>query len=78
VPRLDTAYYAKRLRSTAWRRGLGGSQPYLVLAIVVSSARVLRRIASPKPEVLYRHRLQPGEVWEITARAATDRKAKKA
>jgi hypothetical protein len=66
--KLDSAYYVKRLRSTAWRRGIGGSQPYLTLAIVLTTARILRRIATPKPEVLYRHQLRPGEVWEITAR----------
>lgn len=70
MPKLDRAYYAKRLRSTAWRRGLGGSQPYLALAITITSARVLRRLANPKPEVLYRHKLAPGEVWEISAVAA--------
>lgn len=71
MPKLDTAYYSKRLRSSAWRRGLGGSQPYLTLAIVLTGARVLRRIANPKPDVLYRHKLQPGEVWEVSARAVT-------
>lgn len=59
----------RRLRATAWKRGMGGSQPYLVLAIVLTTARVLRRLATPKPEVVYRHALRPGESWVITARA---------
>ncbi len=71
MPKLDSAYYAKRLRSTAWRRGLGGSNRYLALAIGLTGLRVLRRLANPKPEVIYRHKLQPGEVWQITARAST-------
>ncbi len=71
MPTLDRAYYVKRLRSTAWRRGLSGSNPYLALAIGLTGARVLRRLANPRAEVIYRHKLEPGEVWEITARATT-------
>ncbi len=69
MPRLDVSYYSKRLRSTAWRRGLGGSQPYLALAITITGVRFLRRLSNPKPEVVYRHKLAPGEVWEIRASA---------
>ncbi len=69
MTRFDRASGVARLRSHAWRRGMGGSQGYLALAVGMTAARVLRRVANPKPEVLYRHKLEPGERWEIVARA---------
>ncbi len=68
MPPISRAYYAKRVRRGIWRRGLGGSQPYLALGIALAGVRMLRRLANPKPQVLYRHKLAPGERWEITAR----------
>jgi hypothetical protein len=72
MPLVDRAYYAKRIRRSIWRRGLSGSQGYLALGIAYTGVRVLRRLANPKPQVLFRHKLEPGERWEITARTPPD------
>lgn len=53
-----------------WRRGLSGSQVSLAVALLLSAVRIFRRIATPKPTVLFRHKLAPGEVWQISAGAA--------
>ncbi|GIU89236.1 MAG: hypothetical protein KatS3mg010_0335 [Acidimicrobiia bacterium] len=50
------------------RRGLGGSNAWMVVAILAVGARVLRRLANPEPEVLYRTRIRPGDRFEISAR----------
>jgi hypothetical protein len=57
-----------------WRRGLSGSQVSLAVALLLSAVRLFRRIATPKPTVLFRHKLRAGEVWQITASAATSKK----
>ncbi len=47
------------------RRGVGGSQPWMVVAVVAGTVRVLRRVASPKPEVVWRQAMRPGDRFEI-------------
>lgn len=68
--KVRASFGSRHIRSAMWRRGLAGSRASLVVALVLSAIRVFRRIASPKPTVLFRHKLAPGEVWQITARAA--------
>lgn len=55
----------RRLASMGLRRGLKGSRAWLALGIAVAGARMLRRLARPRPEVVYRTTLQPGEGLEI-------------
>ena len=64
----------RRLTSTGLRRGMGGSRPWLYAGIVAVGLRLLRRLAHPEPEVLYRTRVKPGDIFEITARPAQSRR----
>lgn len=61
-------YLLRRATILGTRRGLGGSNAWLVVAILAVGARVLRRLANPEPEVLYRTRIRPGDRFEISAR----------
>lgn len=58
----------RRLTSTGMKRGMGGSRPWLVVGMVAVGTRALRRLAHPKPQVLYRSALRPGDAFEIRAR----------
>lgn len=58
----------RRLVGTGLRRGLGGSRAWMVVGISAAGVRVLRRLASPKPEVLYRTLLRPGDRIEVVTR----------
>ena len=58
----------RRLTTAGLRRGLGGSRPWLVVGMIAVGTRSLRRLAHPKPEVLYRSVLRPGDAFEIRAR----------
>lgn len=52
----------------ALRRGVReGSRPWLVFGVVAASVTLLRRLANPKPEVVFRQRLEAGEALEIRA-----------
>ena len=59
----------RRLTASGFRRGLSGSTPWLVIGVVATGARVLRRLAVPEQEVLYRTAVKPGDVFEIVTRA---------
>jgi hypothetical protein len=51
-----------------FRRGLlGGSRTWLILGISAAGLRVMTRLFSDKPEVVYSAKLHPGEVLRITA-----------
>ncbi len=58
----------RRLTNTGLRRGFGGSRPWLVVGIIAVGGRALRRLANPKPEVLFRTALRPGDAFEIRSR----------
>lgn len=59
---------ASSMAVRALRRGVRqGSRPWLVVGVVAAGATLLRRLASPKPEVVFRQRLEPGEALEIRA-----------
>ena len=60
----------RRAVRTGFRRGLSGSQGWLVLAVGALGLRALRKLAHPEPEVLYRTRVTTGDRFEITTRKA--------
>lgn len=61
-------YLLRRATILGTRRGLGGSNAWMVVAILAVGARMLRRLANPETEVLYRTRIRPGDRFEISAR----------
>jgi hypothetical protein len=40
----------------------------LAFSVAWTGLRMLRRLANPEPEVVYRHAMEPGERWIITGR----------
>jgi hypothetical protein len=58
----------RRAMRTGFRKGMSGSQAWLVLGISAVGVRALRRLANPAPEVLYRTELRGGDRFEITSR----------
>jgi hypothetical protein len=58
----------RRLVRTGFRRGMSGSQAWLVLAISALGVRLLRRLANPEPELVYRTEVRQGDRFEISAR----------
>jgi hypothetical protein len=58
----------RRLTSSGFRRGFGGSRVWLVVGIVATGVRVLRRIARDEEQVLYRTAVKPGDVFEVVAK----------
>ena len=60
----------RRLVRTGFRRGMSGSQTWLVLAISALGLRALRRLARSAPEVVYRTELHAGDRFEIGSRRA--------
>lgn len=61
----------RRLTTHGLRRGFGGSRPWLVAGMLAVGARMLRRLANPGPDVLYRTKVKPGDVFEVVARRPT-------
>jgi hypothetical protein len=55
----------RRLMRSGFRRGMSGSQAWLVLGISAFGLRTLRKLARPAPEVLYRTEVRPGDRFEI-------------
>jgi hypothetical protein len=58
----------RRLMRTAFRRGMSGSQAWLVLGVSALGVRTLRRLSRSTPEVIYRTELRPGDRFEIGSR----------
>lgn len=58
-----------RVAAAGLRRGARGSKPWLYLGVVASGVRVLRWLTRPKPVVVSRAVLEPGESLEIITRA---------
>jgi hypothetical protein len=56
------------LLRTGTRKGLSGSRGWAMLAIGAGAVRLLRRMSAPKPEVVWRQRLAPGDRFEVTVR----------
>jgi len=55
----------RRLMRSGFRRGMSGSQAWLVLGISAFGIRTLRKLARPAPEVVYRTEVRPGDRFEI-------------
>lgn len=50
-------------------RGLiGGSRPWTILWVLLSARRVLKRVFSDAPEIVYSERLEPGETLVISSK----------
>ena len=58
----------RRMTWTGIRRGMNGSNAWMVVAIVAVGARTLRRLAHSEPEVLYRTKMEPGHRFVMRAR----------
>jgi len=60
--------FLRWLSTSGLRRGIAGSRPWIVVAIVAIGARALGRLARQDEPVLYRTVVRPGDVFSITAR----------
>lgn len=60
----------RRLVRVGFRRGMSGSQAWLVLAVSALGLRALRKLANPAPEIIYRAELHSGDRFEIGSRRA--------
>jgi hypothetical protein len=59
------------LRRATWsgiRRGLGGSNFWAIVAIFAVGARTIRRMSRAEPEVLFRTKVKPGDIFVLGAR----------
>jgi hypothetical protein len=60
------------LRRRAQLKGVvGGSRGWTILWAVLMGGRLLRRLTSDKPEVIYTHELRPGEALVIRSEKTT-------
>jgi hypothetical protein len=59
-----------RMVRVGFRRGMSGSQAWLVLAVSALGLRALRKLAHPAPEIVYRTELHTGDRFEIASRKA--------
>ena len=66
-----------RLMKAGTRRGFQGSQPWMIVAIVAATIRVLRRLSSPKPDVVWRQAMQAGDRFEVTVTGEPGRRKSK-
>lgn len=56
----------RRIQSRALSRGiLGGSALWTTAWVLLAGFRVLRRLRSPRPEVLFKQKIYPGEEYSI-------------
>jgi hypothetical protein len=58
----------RRLVRMGVRRGMSGSQYWLVLGVSVMGVRALRRMARSSPEILYRTEVRAGDRFEVASR----------
>jgi hypothetical protein len=58
----------RRLTANGLRKGMRGSTPWMILAIVAGGLRVIRYLARDGEEVLYRTKITPGDVFEVVTR----------
>ena len=70
--------WLRRLTTMGFRRGVRGSRPWMIAAILAVGMRALRRLANPPEEVLFRTRLRPGDRFELVSRAPEPRKRRRA
>jgi hypothetical protein len=67
----------RRLTGMGITRGFGGSRPWMIVGMVAVGLRTIRRMANPAPEVLYRTKVKPGDVFEITSTPSLTRRQRK-
>ena len=60
----------RRAMRAGFRRGMSGSQAWLVLGIGALGVRTLRRLARSEPEVVYRTEVRVGDRFEVGSRRA--------
>ncbi len=60
-----------RLFREGTRRGFAGSQPWMIVAIMAGTVRVIRRLANPKAEVVWRQAMRPGDRFEVSVHDPT-------
>jgi len=56
------------LRKTSYegvRRGLSGSRFWMAIGVVAAGFRVLRWVARNDADILYRTKINPGEIFEV-------------
>jgi hypothetical protein len=70
--------WLRRLTTMGVRRGMRGSRPWMVTAVVVIGLRAFRRLANPPDEVLFRTRVKPGDRFELLAGVREPRKRRRA
>ena len=58
----------RRLTASGLRRGMTGSTPWLVIGVLATGIRILRRLSIPEEEVLYRTAVKAGDVFEVVTR----------
>jgi hypothetical protein len=68
----------RRLTTLGFTRGMRGSRPWMITAMVAIGLRGVRRLANPPEEVLYRTKVKPGDRFELVARASEPRKRRRA
>jgi hypothetical protein len=59
----------RRLTASGFRRGLTGSTPWLIIGILATGIRILRRLSIAEEDVLYRTAIKAGDVFEIVTRS---------
>ena len=55
----------RRLTRSGFRRGMTGSNTWLIVGILAGGFRILRHLARPDEDVLYRTVVKPGDVFEV-------------
>ena len=53
------------------RRGFRGSQPWLIVAIIAGTMRLMRKLANPKPDTVWRQVLRPHSTVHVRSRRET-------
>ncbi len=70
--------WLRRLTTMGFTRGMRGSRPWMVTAILAVGLRALRRLAHPPEEVLFRTPLRPGDRFELVTRTPAPPKRRRA
>ena len=59
----------RRLTRSGFRRGMTGSNTWLIVGILAGGVRILRNLARNDEDVLYRTVVKAGDVFEIVTKA---------
>jgi hypothetical protein len=55
----------RRLTRSGFRRGMTGSNTWLIVGVLAGGARILRHLSRNDEDVLYRTVVKPGDIFEI-------------